>query len=421
MLYRLFYIFCLLSSLEAFAENWERTGNITFETRQFENDGVNDTFENQRALEVHYKGKGDFGENFFTLSFAGRYDDQDKNRNMLWAEDIYLQRQVSEKVSFIAGYKIFNYSYMEAFHPLDVVNARITDVSLVNADKMGELVIGVDIDAWDGNLRFYLLPHPTQPILPGRDSRLNLKLDFHQSVWIGQDGEENDWSDHFLISFERSFESFDLMFVTSKGMDRNRLLIGNENYTEFNGSVFPDSPDLFTPFYYERFFSGLNSVFNFDGFQLKSSLAYSYYLAEDQIYTLKELQNPSDYTVAALGFEKQVGHNNGMDSTLIAEGQKIFVSKKDEPNLPLQNDLFLAWRLSFNDLNSKQITLSTMLDLSKSEHEGFSQFIYSQRFAETWKIELFFIDYYIPGDANINGIGIFRDKEHVSMKFSRFF
>lgn len=404
----------------AYAE-WERSGDFTLETRQFADDNEDDTYENQRAIEVHYRGKGQFGKNFFTLSYGGRYDDQDRGRNLLWPEDIYLNRQMSDNVNFVVGYQIFNYSYMEAFHPLDVVNAVILDVSLVNVDKMGEFVIGTEIYAWDGNLRLYLMPRPTRPVLPGRDSRLNLDIDFHRSVWIGQDGEEQDWSDHFLVSFEKSFDDFDLMIVTSKGMDRQRFFIGTEKYTEFNGNVFPDNADLFTPFYFERFFSGMNTVYNFNSFQLKGSVAYSYYLAEDEIYTAGGLQRPHDYTVTALGFEKEFSHDGGIDSTLIVEGQKAFVDDADIDNFALQNDMFIGWRFAFNDVNSKELTIATMIDLSKSDHEGFSQFIYSQRFMESWRFEFFIIDYYIPAKSNINALGLFEDKEHASFKFTRFF
>lgn len=418
-MYKLLFILLFLS-LYAHAE-WEKSGDMTLETRQYVDDGEDDTYENQRALEIHYRGKGDFGKTFFTLSFGGRYDDQDKGRNLLWPEDIYMSRELSERVTFVAGSRIFNYSYMEAFHPLDVVNAVIIDVSFINADKMGEFVVGTEIEAWEGNLRLFLTPRPLRPILPGRESRLNLDIDFNRSVWIGQDGKEQDWSDHFLISYEKSFDDFDLMLVTSKGMDRQRFLIGTEDYTEFNGNIFPDDADLFTPFYYERFFSGVNTVYNFDGFQLKGSLAYSYYLAEDEIFTAGGLQRPYDHTIVALGFEKQFSHDGGVDSTLIIEGQKVFVDDRDIDNFPLQNDVFIGWRFAFNDVNSKELTIATMIDTSKGDHEGFSQFIYSQRFLESWRFQFFVIDYYIPGDSNINALGLFEDREHASFQFTRYF
>lgn len=414
-------IFVLLIFLSTALGAWERTGHLTLEARQFEDDGHSDTFENQRAIEAHYSGKGDFGDKFFILSFAARYDDQDKDRNLLWPEDIYLTTPMFEASTFIVGYQIFNFSYMEAFHPLDVINARILDVSIVNADKMGELVMGFETELGQGNFRFYLMPYPTRPIIPGKSSRLRLNADFHKSVWIGQDGEEPDWSDHFLISWERSFDSLDLMFVTSKSMDRSRLIMGTENYTEFKGTVYPDSSDFFTLFFYERFFSGVNFVYNFESFQMKGSLAYSYYLAEDEIYTPVGLQRPYDHSIAAFGFEKQISHSNGTDSTLLIEGQKVFVNQDDIDNYALQNDVFIGWRWAFNDVNSKELTFGTMADLSSSLHEGFSQLKYSQRMFETWKIELFVIDYYIPDKANLNALGLFRDKEHFSIKLTRYF
>lgn len=405
---------------------WENKGSATIEMRQFDDDEIDETFENQRSLLIKYQGEGEWDSLNAKLSFVGRYDDQDPKRKFVWPEDIYLKKSFFEDSSFSAGYQIFTYSYMEAFHPLDVTNAKILDVSIVNAQKLGELFIGFETEINNGEFKFFLLPSPTRPELPGKDSRLNLPKDFNKAHWIGQDGKEPDWSDHFVISYEKSYDDFDIMFVTSKGMDRTRLIIGTLDYSTYNGSIIPDDFDVYTPFYYERFFSGFNTVYNFDSFQFKSSVAYSFYLAEDEVLAVRslkdvELKRPHDYGILALGIEKPVSFDNGMDVTYIVEYQTISVADEDRDSFALQNDLFMAAKFSFNDINSKDLTLSVMLDLERGEQEGFGQITYAQRFLETWRFEIGYVDYFIPSDSNLSGIGLFKDKEHYSLKIKKYF
>jgi hypothetical protein len=425
MILRSFLFIITLCFLDAHA-NWDNKGSVTLEVRQFEDDEIDETFENQRSLLFKYHGEGEWDSLNAKLSFVGRYDDQDPKRKMVWPEDVYLKKSFFEESSISAGYQIFTYSYMEAFHPLDVTNAKILDVSIVNAQKLGELFIGFETEVNGGDFKFYLLPNPTRPELPGKDSRLNLAEDFNKAHWVGQDGEESDWSDHFLISYEKSYDDFDIMFVTSKGMDRSRLLIGTLDYSTYNGNVFPDNLDLYTPFYYERFFSGFNTVYNFESFQFKSSMAYSFYLAEDEVLIVKapkevELKRPHDYGILAFGIEKPFSFDNGLDTIYIVEYQTISVADEDRDSFALQNDLFLAVKLSFNDINSKDLTISAMLDLEKGDQEGFGQIVYSQRFFESWRFEMSYLDYFIPEDAALSGIGIFKDKEHYSLKIKKYF
>ena len=315
---------------------------------------------------------------------------------------------------------------MEVFNPLDVANARIFDVSAVEFDKLGELFLGIESYVYKGDFKFFLTPHPTRPILPGKDSRVNLPKNFNKAQWLGQDGDEPDWSDHFIMSYEKVFDDFDLMFLFSKGMDRNRLFIGTLDYSRLGSVYIPDSSDVFTPFYFERYFSGVSTVYNFSSFQLKGALAHSYYLAEDEVLNVNselevQLKSPKDYSVAVLGFEKSISHSGGIDSTLLAEVQYSFIHEDDEEEFPLQNDLFLAWRISFNDINSKTLLFSILQDLESPEQEGFTQFKYSQRFSQTWFYEIYFVDYFIPDDASLEGLGLFREKEHVSLKIKKYF
>lgn len=400
--------------------------DVTLEVRQFEDDGEKDTFENQRSIKVHLEGEKDWEKLESKFAVNGRYDDQDSSRNVIWSGDSYLKYPFSQTFFVSAGLKVFNYSYMEAFHPLDGMNAQIIDISVLNSEKMGEPFIELHTYLWKGDFKLILTPYPMRPVLPGAESRLNLPQDFNRGVWIGQDGEEPDVSDHFILSFERTIDTLDLQVVTSKGMDRSRLLIGTLDYSYFGESPFPNDNDLYTPYYYERYLSGINGVYNFDSFQLKGSLAHTYYLSDGEVLVAESesefyLVSPDDYTAFAIGAEKPVSHNNGLDSTFYIEYQNILVDEESKKNFPIQNDLFLAWRLSFNDINSKEVAVSTVFDLESSEPSGLVGFSYSQRLWESWKAEVDLISYFIPDDEPLSGLGFFRDKDNISVKIQKYF
>lgn len=421
------FFFCLLLLTRiAVGDDLVFRSDVTLEVRQFQDDGEIETFENQRSLKGHVEIEKDWDDYSSKVSLNARYDDQDPSRKLIWAEDVYLKYQATENSTISAGLQVFTFSYMEAFHPLDEMNARIIDISVVNSEKIGEPFLGFQTFAWEGDFKFFLLPYPMRPVLPGKDSRLNLPNDFEQGRWIGQEGEEDDVSNHFFASFEKTFDSLDLLLLTSKGMDRSRLLVGTIDYSVFGNSAFPDTANVFTPFYFERYLSGANAVYNFDSFQVKGSVAYSYYLSDDEILVARSetefyTVTPSDYTALALGVEKPITHSGGIDSTLLVEYQTIFSDTQDRESFVLQNDLFLAWRLNLNDINSKQITLSSMVDLESSELSGFAQLSYSQRFFESWKLEFAVLDYFIPEDAPLSGLGFFRDKENATLKIQKYF
>ncbi|MBD65456.1 MAG: hypothetical protein CME62_09635 [Halobacteriovoraceae bacterium] len=412
----------LISFLHAYAEDRTHQGQITTEVRQFSDDDNEETFENQRALYIDYKTKKREGKLFTIFSIAGRYDDQDPARNILWPENIYAQYRWTQNLTIAGGTQIFSYSYLEAFNPLDQFNARIIDISIVSAEKIGEPYVGLEYYIGEGDLKIYLLPYAVAPVLPGKDSRLNLDKDFNSTGWYGQEGEQSAATSNFLISYEKAFESSDLGVVLSKNYDRSRILVGTDDYYFLGNQAIPNTTDLYTPYYYQRYLSGLNYVYNFSSFQAKFSASHSYYLAEDEIYTPDGLGNPKDYTTAASGIEKTFEHGTGHSSTLFLEYQKVFRNEFDEDNFITDNDFFLAYRYNLNDIHSSIFTFSFMNDLAKPlEMEGYFQLEFERRITNSWKVETGIIDYYIPDDAALTGIGLFEDKEHFFVDLSRYF
>ncbi len=397
----------------------ESSGSYTLEVRQFEHDDIDNTFENQRSfLWAHQSSispDGDVGGKF---SFKARYDDQDEARNQIWPEDVYIQKRFDEH-KVILGYQIFNLSYMEAFHPLDIGNARIYDSSIITADKIGELGLGIEASLWDGEFKLYSLPKPAKPIYPGKKSRFQVDFDRSKVQWIGEEHGDQLWTDHFLLSYEKSFDNFDSQLVVHKGIDRNKLFVGTTDYQTIAGNTVPKTGAEFLIYFPEQVLLGAGIVYNFEDFQLKSTIATHAYEQGHKVLTSEDgLVTPDDYSEVVIGFEKPISHNNGFDSTFYFEYQKIFVDKDDDAG-SLQNDIFLGWKLNLNDIASTEIDTSLVYDVSGSE-EGFVQSSYTTRLLEDFKLKAGVV-LYLNTDKLKDSLDPLKDADHVFADLSFFY
>lgn len=409
-------LFILISNT-SHAEEILVEGNLKIETRQFVDDNNDETFETQYGLLGNINIEKEFKDSEIRVSASGRYDVKDSSRQKIWAEDVYF-KYTTPSSTYLFGYKIFNLSYMEAFNSLDVMNAKIFDVSIVKAQKLGELALGGDTSFLNGTFSLYFLPNPTRPFLPGTESRLNLAQELNRSIFLGTSDSESDWDDHFFAMYEKTFDRFDAQFVFHKGIDRTRVIIGTSDFTISGETAIPNTLDFLTPYYYERYLSGASIVYNFDEFQIKSSFSYSYYLSNQDIFTLEGMKAPVDHSTGALGFEKNLSHLNNLDSQVFIEYQYQWLADEGfRSDFALQNDLFVAWKLALNDLNSKEITVSLMRNL-ESKSEGFNQINFSQRIFLDQKIELGYLAYIVPKGANLTSYGLFKDAEHLYLNWS---
>lgn len=421
-----FFFLFLLILYTTGAHAFNLKADLELEVRQFQDDDNKETFENQRALKAHLEGSHSWGATQLDFSFNYRYDDQDYFRNIFWSEKTKLKTELFRNFWVSFGTEIFNHSYMEAFHSLDVGNARIIDLSLVNSEKIGEPFIGFQTILFDGDLTFSLTPMPADPRLPGKNSRLNLPQNLNKAIWLDENGETNSTEDYFILTYEKTFDNFDLLLLTTKGVDRSRFSSGTLNFIEIGGSPFPLETDLFTPYYYERTLSGATSVYNFDSFQLKASLAHTHYLSSQEVLSARSstdffLSRPQDHTAWTFGFEKPISLGDGVESTLFVEYQYIDIGKEDRASFALQNDLFVAWRVEFNDIDNKVLTLSTLFDLGQEQDDGLIQVSYSQRIKNSWRVELSVVDYFISESERISGFSFLQNQEHASMKVKYFF
>ena len=142
-------VFILLnSSLFAFIGEgeWSGSGEINLQARQFKDDKLETTEDTGLAVltKVEEKYVGERSKHLFR-GFV-RIDEKDRDRDLMRVEDAYFSWRLGEQQSYklLVGYKIFNWTATEAFHPADMVNSRNYDSDLENLEKIGELTIELE-------------------------------------------------------------------------------------------------------------------------------------------------------------------------------------------------------------------------------------------------------------------------------------
>ena len=108
----------------------EGQGELSFQGRLFEDDKNSTTIDDGQALfgraDLLYES-GRWGVN---LGGFGLYDYRDDDRNRLAPEDLWVSRRFGDTWLLKAGYQIFNWTTLEAFHPADTINSRSFDSNL---------------------------------------------------------------------------------------------------------------------------------------------------------------------------------------------------------------------------------------------------------------------------------------------------
>lgn len=390
----------LLSILVGSAHaEWEGQGEVSFEYRQFESDTNSNTVESVPSLFSRVEAKND-GE-IMDMAFRGygRVSEQEPSRNILRAEDAYVRFPVGPEGdwSFFAGYKTYNWTATEAFHPADAVNSRNLDSEFENFEKMGELSIEVEIPVLRGYFSLFYWPRFEAPHYPGVKSRLGSGFDFdHPRVLVGEDYQNDSvWRHQYGARFSNVWGDADFSVHVLKHIDRNYPLIGDVNYTTIpvgGSSITVPSKSTLTPYYYEALQVG--GTLSYVSGALISKVEYAWRKFDQDVRPIynaltSTFLKPRDHQEIAVGFEYLIGHESGAESYLVLEGN-TFLGLTESERIAVsvfQRDVLLGYRFNFNDDMGREIFASTILDVERT-HERFFQISYAQRLTSVWKMKL---------------------------------
>ena len=236
-------VFTLLLSSEMSAK-LEYSGVTAFEFKQYKNNNDPETIDQNVGGAIQLNSsydKGKYGRWYLGLFLQG--DTKDENRNTLTIEEanysLFLNEQ--ENTRILLGYNVYSWSIMEAFHLVDNINSLHYTSHSENLKKRGELVLELERTFNLGSLSFYFFPKFETPVLPGKESRVGLMVDFASPVIIH---DRKIKEDGILPQFGMRLtweENISFSLYSFYHIDRHAPLYGTHKYEEVK--VNPDDED----------------------------------------------------------------------------------------------------------------------------------------------------------------------------------
>lgn len=424
----LFSFFLIILASTSFAE-FEYSGEIKAELRQFKDDEVNKTVD--KAIAGKFRAELKYSGENYNANFRGYalVDTEDNDRNTTTIEDLYFTYffNEDETVSLTAGYKIFNWSATEAFHPADVINSRNLDSNIESLDKIGEPHIEGYFETSIGSFSLFYFPYAINPKYPGKNSRLGVGKDIRAPIWVTSNTKSTpkNWHHQGALRFSKTIGSGDLTLHAIHHMNRMNPIVGLDiTYKEIMGFSAPVRID-YTPYFFKALQLGGTYQHAIEGgWLIKAEGAFrDFYHNEVNIQTPRGYRSPKDHGLLALGVEYVMSHDIGYESNLVLEAQSVLGqgrSTRSELSL-FQRDIMLGYRLAFNDTMGKELFVSLIKDIER-KNETLYNFYYTQRLSDDWKVKMGFRVYDAPmkGDYPI-GLEAYHNSHYVFLNLSRFF
>lgn len=413
-------------------EEWSNKGEVSFQWRRFDDDKVERTEDTGTLVFSRVEAQyNDDDEKHVFRGFA-RVDHKDSDRDFMALEDFYVSMFFGEQqdIQLLAGYKLYNWTATEAFHPADVVNSENFDSDLEFFEKLGEPTLELNkIFDW-GTLSFFIWPRFERPQFPGNRSRLGFGVDLDRPEAINGTNVGEDWQLQGGARLSYMMDDGDVSFHLIQHIDRNFPLIGTTDYVlnPFTGQNVPTDVTKFTigptPYYYKVTQFGGTLQYAFSNLLVKFEGAYRSFEKEVEVLTAEGLRKPVDHIDAAFGLEYTLPLNiNGGDTSVFFEGGGIFGTTKEERSRlgVFQRDVFLGLRHSFNDIMGSELFLTMIHDLER-KNERLYNFSYSRRLSDLWKMNLGIRIYDAPQKGTVaRGLEALDGAHHGIISLTRFF
>ena len=431
------FLFCRPLSIEAQGkeafENWNTQGKILFGWRLFQDDDNSETEDFNWSLYSRVETVYQEDSSKYVFRLQGRADDRDSSRSFVAFEDFYFSWHFGkeEEWKFLIGYKLFNWTATEAFHPSDVINSRNYDSDIENLEKIGEPTIELSRDFEDFLILVYLFPRFESPIFPGVQSRLGVGADLGDPVAVRGAERGNKWGAGWGMQIVTNLGSSDIAVHYLYHVDRNFPVVGTDDY-RYNsvlGMYLPNNLEEFlarpVPYYFNVTQFGLTYTGVFSGIIFKVEGVTRSFEKDFKIYSAREfsLATPLDHHEFGVGLEYSFFYNSGQESTAVLEfGGILGVSFQERSRMSaLQRDLLVGIRHVFNNVMGSEIFASSIIDLEQS-HQQLYNISYSQRLSDYFKLKSGLRIYKARPQGDIPyGLEMLDGDHHIYINLSRFF
>ncbi|WP_017444314.1 hypothetical protein [Gayadomonas joobiniege] len=242
--------------------------------------------------------------------------------------------------------KVF-WGVTETVHLVDVINQNDTVEAIDGEDKLGQPMVQLSLLKDWGVLDLFVLPGFRERIFPGRDGRLAGQVPINQDAAQYESDEGQNHID-FAANWRYMFDDVDVSLNWFNGTSREPYLLLNES-----PEVGPEGELI--PFYP----------------QITQFGAVAQYVYQDWLWKLESVNRAGDFiddhNAIVGGFEYTLVGLAGsyLDLGLIAE-YAWDERGADSFQVVAQNDISVAARLTFNDIDSSELLLGFTQDLDRS-------------------------------------------------------
>ena len=413
-----------------FTGSWSGQGEVAFEFRKFKDDNVATTKDTGAAIFTRLETKYESDVSKHVLRFFSRVDPKDSDRDFVTFEDAYLSNRLGESqgIKVLAGYKLFNWTATEAFHPADQINSRNYDSDLENLEKKGELTVELAFDTPVGALSFFYWPRFEKPEFPGSHSRLGLGVNLKDPALIDGTQEIGYSVGQFGAMTTINLGDADLSLHGITHYDRNFPITGTTNFVihpslgpvPVNSTEFTTTP---TPYYFKTTQYGGTLQWSLFDMLLKLEGVARKFDSEKEVLTARGIRKPVDHQEVAGGLEYTFTLESGIEWTWFLEGNAILGVDKDRraEMSAFQRDVMGGFRMAFNNIMGSELYATAIHDIER-DRENLFNLSYSQRLSDQWKFKTGVRVYSAPVKGSLpQGLETLNEDNHIFFNIYRYF
>jgi hypothetical protein len=294
------------------------------------------------ALQPEYYHEWENGSSFTFSPFA-RLDSVDSSRshfdvrelNYLWLGDPWELR--------IGIGKVF-WGVTEFVHLVDIINQTDLVESLDGEDKLGQPMVNLSLPMDWGTIDLFVLTYFRERTFPGRGGRPRSSMMVDTDNPTYESHEEESHID-FAVRYSHSIGDWEIGISQFTGTGREPTLL--PGYSQSGDPVL-------IPFYEQINQTGLDLQLITGGWLWKLETIY------------RAGQGDDDFFSGAFGFEYTFSGVFGTPADVGMIAEYIRDERDEEATTPLQSDVAVGLRLSFNDTATSEVLIGCMQDTKTS-------------------------------------------------------
>jgi len=388
-----------LFATDASAVDWR--GNVSTELTYFPkySDQV-ENWKSRASIAADVEIFHDFNDNVtLTVHPFARIDERDDQRTHTDFRELILTT-TGDSWEFSGGLGTVFWGVTESRHLVDVINQTDNVEGVDGEDKLGQLMLNLNLYRDSGEFQFYLLPHFRERTFAGIDGRPFIGAVVDESLAQF----ESDRGDRHIdgaVRWSQSYDYWDIGLHYFNGTARDPLLAP----VITDGAVLiRDGTAVLAPRYIQTEQVGLDAQGLFGDLSVKAEIVGRY---GDELDDHVELVSGIEYTL--------VGVYERMDLGIVAE--YLWDERGDDATHPFQNDLLAGFRFALNDERSTDALFGIIQDL-----DGGATTLSLEASTRVFDAHRLSIEArHFTNTSDDSSFAAFRDESFIQLDFSYFF